>query len=622
MKTARPTVRRLFFALIVMAGPAACGDAGGPSDVDDQAPAAPDLARIEVVPPVADSIARLVGSPGAVDAEADRVRVANPDATIRNGGQVVEALTTPAFNGSFLLAVPAELGDALRVTAIDEAGNESQVVTTDTGPEPDAYTGEAVGDVQRFPLGNGGAVTLPFETGEERFAVVAQSLNPSGQPFELKVTGGMGARIEARELAGAAQPTHRASAETRIRELERRLLPILAGRPQAPARELAAAQDIGDARNFFVINRTDEIDVNNQAHFDEVMATLRYVGDNTEIWVDDRMPEGNLPASVLQSIGDTFDDETYPTDRAVFGEESDVDSNGRINIVLTPTVNALNTEASVEEGVALFGFFFGVDLGPTTVFPFSNQSEVFYAVVPDPGSEFSPLDIPVEGIDDLLSSIFAHEFEHMISANQHILERSGQAEAVWLDEGLAHFAETLNGFHVQNRLRSALFLDDPENTSLVGGEDTLERRGAAWLLVRYMVDRFGEEILGQLVQTSLTGIPNVESVTDRSMPFLFHEWVSALFLDGTSDDPIFDIPSLDVQAEFLLAKQIPSLEIGEYLGIVERILDPTSAATIARDVNGLAAAYYVISADGPGPQPIVLSPASGANLQAAVFRIE
>ncbi|MGH7573247.1 MAG: hypothetical protein ACREMK_15600, partial [Gemmatimonadota bacterium] len=571
MKTPSPTVRRLLFALLVMAAHAACGEAGGPSDVDDQAPAAPDLGKIEVVPPVADGIARLVGSAGAVDTEADQVRVVNPDATIRNG-QAVEALTPSAADGSFRLAVPAELGDDLLVTAIDEAGNESQAAATNSGPEPDAYTGEAIGDVQLFALGNGGAVTLPFESGAERFVVIAQSVNPSGLPFEVKVTGGMGTRIGSGALTGAAAPGHHPSPETSIRALERRLLPFLTGRSPVPARALAGAQDIGDQRNFFVINRVEDVDIDNQTHFDEVTASLRYLGENTEIWVDDRMPEENLPASVLQSIGDRFDDQTYPTDRTAFGEESDVDGNERVIIVLTPTVNALNTEESVEEGVALFGFFFGVDLGPTTAFPFSNEGELFYAVVPDPTMDFSPLDIPVDGIDDLLNAIFAHEFEHMISANQHILERGGSAEAVWLDEGLAHFAETLNGFHVQNRLRSALFLDDPENTSLSGGDDSLERRGAAWLLVQYMVDRFGEEVLGQLVQTRFVSTVNVERVTDRSMMFLFHEWATALLLDGTSDDPFFHFPSLDLRAEFLLAKQIPSLEIGEYLGIVERLL--------------------------------------------------
>jgi hypothetical protein len=43
---------------------------------------------------------------------------------------------------------------------------------------------------------------------------------------------------------------------------------------------------------------------------------------------------------------------------------------------------------------------------------------------------------------------------------------------------------------------------------------------------------------------------------------------------------------------------------------------------MSRDVSALAAAYYEISADGPGSRPVVLNPASGANLQVAVFRIE
>jgi hypothetical protein len=287
-------------------------------------------------------------------------------------------------------------------------------------------------------------------------------------------------------------------------------------------------------------------------------------------------------------------------------------------------VNALNTDETVEAGVATLGFFFGPDLLPSSQFPFSNEADIFFTLVPDPDKDFSPLEVPIAVFEPNVDAILAHEFEHMINANQHILVRNGSAENVWLDEGLAHFAETLNDFDRQNRLRSALFLDDPENTSLVRGEDTLERRGAGWLLIQYLVDRIGEEILGELVQTRLTGIPNVERAAERSFAALFHEWSSALFLDGISDDPRFRFASLDLRLEFELARNDPDFDedLGAYLGIVERVLDATSAATIARDVSALAAAYYEISADGPGSRPVVVNPAPGANLQAAVFRIE
>lgn len=604
--------------------PAACGGAGGPSDIDDDPPASPDLTRIAFIPPSPDAVARVVGEEDAVDGSHD-VRVVNPDATTRNGGTVVEARTTAAADGSFVVEVPAQLGDDLVLTAIDADGDESQPVTASSGPEPDIYTGEDLADVEMFLFANqAGAVTLPFVIGNERFIVVAQPLNPTGDLFEIKVTGALGTRITDRGLGLAAGDTHAAPPEAGIREAERRLFQLRGAPRPARPRTLGAAQVVGDSRSFFVVNRTEDIDFENPDHFDEVTATLRFIGDHTEIWVDDRTPAENAPEDLLETVGLRFDDETYDTDRAAFGEESDIDGNGRVFILLTPSVNALNTQETVDAGVALLGFFLGADLfTPEEGAPFSNQGEIFYAIVPDPTMQFSPADFPLEGIENALNPIFAHEFEHMISANQHLLVRNGQFEETWLDEGLAHHAETLNGFPIQNRLRSALYLDEPEVTSLVAGDDSLERRGAGWLFVQYLVDRFGEDILGALVQTRLIGVPNVEQATDGSMPFLFHEWTSALFLDGISEDPLFLFTSLDIRTEFNLARQVLEEELGEFLGILERTLGPPASATsLRREVSGLAAGYFEVGVTGPGARTIVFDSDGPANLQMAVFRIE
>jgi hypothetical protein len=602
----------------------ACGDAGGPSGIDVDPPASPDLTRIAVIPPSPDAVARVVGEEAAVEGPLE-VRVVNPDATTRNGGSLVEARTTAAADGSFVVEVSAALGDELVLTAIDADGEESQPVTVSSGPEPDAFSGEGLADVEMFLFANQtGAITLPFETGTERFIVVAQSLNPNGAPFEIKVTGALGTRITDRGLGLAARRASRATPEAGIREAERRLFQLRGAPRPARARPLAAAQVVGDSRDFFVVNRTEDIDFGNPDHFDEVTATLRFIGDHTEIWVDDRTPAQNAPVDLLETVGSRFDDETYDIDRAAFGEESDIDGNGRVLILLTPTVNALNTQETVDAGVVVLGFFFGADLfTPEDGALFSNQGEIFFAIVPDPTMQFSPADFPVEGIENDINPIFAHEFEHMISANQHLLERNGPFEETWLDEGLAHHAETLNGFPIQNRLRSALYLDEPEVTSLVAGDDTLERRGAAWLFVQYLVDRFGEDILGALVQTRLIGVPNVEQATNGSMPFLFHEWTSALFLDGISDDPLFLFTSLDIRTEFNLARQQLEEELGVFLGILDRTLGPpTAAATLRREVSGLAAGYFEIGASGAGARTIVFDPDGPANLQTAVFRIE
>lgn len=614
--------RRLFLILLAAAIPVACGDASGPSGVDGDRPGSPDLSRIAFIPPASD-VAVVVGEAEAVEGPLD-VRVVNTDATARDGS-LVEATTTAAADGSFLVGIPAQLGDELELTAIDSEGLESQPVTASSGPEPDPFTSEDLADVEMFLFANQpGAITLPFETGNERFIVVAQSLNPNGEPFEVKVTGGFGTRIEGHGLGLAMRGAARSPFEAGIRAAERRLFSLVGLPAGHRVGGLAAAQDIGDTREFFVVNRNEEIDFADPDHFDEVTATLRFIGDHTEIWVDDRTPAENRPEALLQAVGERFDDEIYPTDRAAFGEESDIDGNGRVLILLTPTVNALNTQATVDEGLVVLGFFFGADLfTPDDGAVFSNQGEIFYAVIPDPDMQFSPAEIPLDEVDDDLSGIFAHEFEHMISANQHLLVRNGPFEETWLDEGLAHHAETLNGFPLQNRLRSALFLDEPEVISLVEGDDTLERRGAAWLFVQYLVDRFGGDILGALVQTRLTGTVNVEDATDGSMPQLFHEWTSALFLDGISEDPLFLFTSLDLREEFELARQELEERLGDFLGIVDRTLGPPAAVTtLRREVSGLAAGYFEVGVTSPGPRTVVFAADGPANLQMAVFRIE
>ena len=45
-----------------------------------------------------------------------------------------------------------------------------------------------------------------------------------------------------------------------------------------------------------------------------------------------------------------------------------------------------------------------------------------------------------------------HEFQHMISFNQHVLVRGGNAEETWLNEGLSSFAEELGGRLVPDAL--------------------------------------------------------------------------------------------------------------------------------------------------------------------------
>jgi hypothetical protein len=219
----------------------------------------------------------------------------------------------------------------------------------------------------------------------------------------------------------------------------------------------------------------------------------------------------------------------------------------------------------------------------------------------------------------------------MINAGQR-LERGAAFEVVWLDEGLSHYAETLNGVtfngatDLQNSLRSALWLQKPYAHSVVANDDNLEQRGAAWLLVAYLVDHYGVGILRDLVEGPFTGIPNVENAADTSFQFLFYRFTAALLLDGQSlsSDPFFDFPGIDVRQRFLAAKQFwagrPNLP-GPYLGIRVSTV-PGSLSSSGVTLSGGSPAYFDVGATGPGNHPVVLRADRQSNLQVTIIRTQ
>lgn len=592
----------------------------------------PVASLIIVEPPLPGLVARLSGRGGAVEANAT-VRVSNTTAANRTG-QPVTSSATAAGDGTFTVSVPAQLGDRLELTAADAAGNVSGALPLQAGPIPTTVTVVDPGDDHFVTLTSGeGAFNLPFPNGNERYALVVQSVNPVTSSFPLTVSGS--ASAEMRALGPSAETTTQSGLEARVRELERRVMPALPrGLRGTRARGLGLADDpaLGSTRTFHVVNKVTTIDLTDPANFDEVTARLRYKGDHTLLYVETRAEGPNVPDGLIDEIGDRFDDQTYDVDRAAFGGETDVDANGRVIVLMTATVNALNTESSVAQGGILSGFFFGIDLlFHPTLNPFSNDAEIFYSVVPDPDKEFGAAEIGGDEVAGFLDGVLAHEFQHMINAGQR-LEKNAAFEVVWLDEGLSHYAETLNGVSfagstdLQNSLRSALWLQKPYAHSVVANDDNLEQRGAAWLLVAYLVGHYGEGILRDLVAGPLTGIPNVENAADTSFQFLFYRFTAALLLDGQgmATDPFFDFPDIDLRQRFQAAKQFwagrPNLP-GTYLGVKTATV-PGSLSSTGITLSGGSPAYFDVGASAPGTIPVVVRADRQSNLQVTIIRTQ
>ena len=616
-------------ALLALAACGGGGGGGGPVGPDVTPPGVPVASLIIVEPPLPGLVARLSGRGGSVEASAT-VQVSNSTAADRTG-QPVTASAQAAADGTFAVSVPAQLGDRLDVTAEDAAGNVSGVLALQAGPAPTTISVADPGEDHFVTLASGeGAFNLPFEGGDERYMLVVQSLNPVTSSFPLTVSGSVAADVRA--LAPAALAEAPAGLEGRIREIERDAMPRLP-RGYVGGRGLTLADDpaVGSTRTFNVVNKITAVDLTNRVNFDEVSARLRYKGDHTLIYVETRAEGPSVPDALIDEIGDRFDDQTYDVDRAAFGEETDIDDNGRVIVLMTATVNALNTQQSVEAGGILSGFFFGIDLlFHPTLNPFSNDAEIFYSVVPDPDKKFGAAAIGGEEVAGFLDGVLAHEFQHMINAGQR-LESGASFEVVWLDEGLSHYAETLNGvtfngsIDLQNSLRSALWLERPWEQSIVSGDDNLEQRGAAWLLVAYLVAHYGEDILRDLVEGPFTGIPNVENAADTSFQFLFYRFTAALLLDGQgiSSDPFFDFPGIDVRQRFQAAKQyfgtagLP----GPYLGIRTSTV-PGSLSGSGVTLSGGSPVYFEVGSFGPGTHPVVVRADRQSNLQVTIIRTE
>ena len=299
--------------------------------------------------------------------------------------------------------------------------------------------------------------------------------------------------------------------------------------------------------------------------FVSTTATVRAVGDRVAVYVDNTAPAGGYTDADLVDVAALFDDHLYPIDIAAFGRESDIDANGVVIVLLTQRVNALSPDCNATESVIL-GYFFGADLlprGPNN--PGSNEAEIFFGLVPDPDNP----DCSVTEAFALshLPSTFVHEFQHMISFNQHRLVRGTPAEDTWLNEGLSHFAEELagrqvpdtecpisgscaNDFLAQGDLVNAFaYLESPEDFFLIepgSSSGKLEERGANWLFVRWLVDHFatdpllGNDLTQRLVATNLVGAANVVAQTGVSFSTLVPEWQLTNYLD---DLPGFSQPS-------------------------------------------------------------------------------
>ena len=335
------------------------------------------------------------------------------------------------------------------------------------------------------------------------------------------------------------------------------------GTPQLSS--AASPPGMNSVRTFQVCAKTD------CSRFDRVGARVRALASKVAIYVDTLAPAGGLDSTALDSIARLFDQRLYAIDTAAFGRESDIDSNTVVLVLMTNTVNKLTpaSECSQPGGGFVAGFFFGADLDPAfRTDPRSNKGEVFYSIVADPAGTLSCAH-PASHVQTFVPVTFIHEFQHMISFNQHVLLRGGTGEVLWLNEGFSHYAEELGGrsyaalpdgqvsncvsgttecnFYAGDLLNAYAYMDSIDNHFLLptAGIGTLAERGAAWLFVRYTVDKYAagstmanwNALTRSLVGTSQTGAQNITTVTGAPFATVVTRWALAIYVTDRGGVP-------------------------------------------------------------------------------------
>lgn len=300
----------------------------------------------------------------------------------------------------------------------------------------------------------------------------------------------------------------------------------------------------GDTQEFFVLNSFST------TTFDKVTATLVRQTEVANFYIDNEAL-ASLPEEDFVAMVDEFS-AVYPAEQKVFGVASDVNGDGRFDVVFTPVVNRLGGN-----GGFATGFFYAADLLAGTN---SNSREVIFSCVPDPQKEFSDSAVSLSFfLNNIGPNVLVHEAQHMISFNMHYFVNQGASEVGWVNEGLSHLAEDLFSNGKENPVRVRNYFSKVDTTNFMGGT-SLAQRGGAYLFFRYWYDQAeqgllpntavigGEALLQSLTDTNLRGINNVLSAvmggTDTSaLKELVGRPALAYYY---SDTGLFDEPELAI----------------------------------------------------------------------------
>lgn len=210
----------------------------------------------------------------------------------------------------------------------------------------------------------------------------------------------------------------------------------------------------------------------------------------------------------------------------LFGQPSDIDGNGKIDVVLTPTLSNYG-------GSPLSGYFWSGDLMPVAQVPGSNHREVLFLIAPDTNGFYGG-SVPVDQVlSRVLPGVYAHEFQHLLN-----FIHKTSAEDPTVNEALSHTVENWIGYPHELRYKEADCLLHLQSANLGVGSIDIPERGCAELVIQHLCEQQGNvgSCLAGIITSPNTGWANVAQATGQDVGNAVAEMLAALVVTGSNLD--------------------------------------------------------------------------------------
>jgi hypothetical protein len=280
----------------------------------------------------------------------------------------------------------------------------------------------------------------------------------------------------------------------------------LRGAPPPPPPPIGAPpHQVGEQQAFWALDASGDREF-------QVTATLRVVGQHIYLWVENGAPVSD---SDLQALADAFDTRVYDRVRALWGSEASPGIDG------DPRLYGLFAHGL---GSDVAAYFVSRHTYPRTVFPTSNEHEMFFFNLDSLGTE----SIARPAVE----SIVAHEFQHMIRANLY------NEQDTWLNEGLSTFTQLYLYQDADAPILSFLGAPDTQLNAWPGDDSRAAHYGAAALFIDYFYEHYGLDALRQMSQTKRRGLDAFDAVLrargEPGVDDFFADWTVANFVMNPS----------------------------------------------------------------------------------------